>query len=165
MLPDTLVQLPTITAAQRQLLISVLETENRRRSAMGARKAADSVVALAHALDLHLDAVRAETPVENAAPRTLHDGEHDEHINHPHWGTLCMVPGWERDLHAAPSTDAPARNAAPDSTSCAGTGRAWTTGTGNPMCPVCRRGWRSLQVAVRPARGKGTVPSHTPPPR
>lgn len=31
--------------------------------------------------------------------RTLHDGEHDEHISHPHYGDRCIVAGndWRRE--------------------------------------------------------------------
>lgn len=63
---DTPVTLPTITAEQRQTLISVLENEVKRRG-LGDH-ASDDVIALAHALDLHNDAVRAEPPAGNAAP-------------------------------------------------------------------------------------------------
>lgn len=31
--------------------------------------------------------------------RTLHDGEHDDHIGHPHYGAVCMVEGndWQAE--------------------------------------------------------------------
>lgn len=45
---------------------------------------------------------------------------------------------------------------------CPGAGRAWQPGTGVPMCPVCRRGYRSIGVSQRPRKG-GKVPAHTRP--
>lgn len=34
---------------------------------------------------------------------TLHDGEHDDHIKHPHYGDVCMVPS--PDLPISSITD------------------------------------------------------------
>lgn len=55
--PDTPVTLPTITAQQRQTLIALLHKAHRDTSHV--RERAD-IVALAHALDLHNDAVPVE---------------------------------------------------------------------------------------------------------
>jgi hypothetical protein len=32
---------------------------------------------------------------------TLHDGEHDDHINHPHYGDVCMTKGWKKPMTEA----------------------------------------------------------------
>ena len=48
---------------------------------------------------------------------------------------------------------------------CLGSGHKWGSGTGSPICPVCKRGPGSLGVK-RPVRRKGhwtgTVPNHLP---
>lgn len=46
---------------------------------------------------------------------------------------------------------------------CKGSGRRWGSGTGAPICRVCRRGPRSLGVAapvLRLGRWTGRVPDH-----
>lgn len=44
-------------------------------------------------------------------------------------------------------------------------GGTWQLGTGNPICPVCHRGWRSIlgtrDRKRQPERGT-PVPVHTP---
>ena len=57
--PDTLVALPPITAAQRQRLISVLHRAHADPTWEAHRS---RIAELAHALDLHKDAVPAENP-------------------------------------------------------------------------------------------------------
>lgn len=58
--PDTLVALPPITAAQRQSLIALLR-------AQVLTDWGSTAIRLAHALDLHKDAVRAAAPDHDAA--------------------------------------------------------------------------------------------------
>ena len=58
-----------------------------------------------------------EPPVQDAAPRTVHDGTLEEHLTHPHWGRLCMVGDWQQ--HAGARTTPPVQDAAPD------TGPGW----------------------------------------
>lgn len=47
-------------------------------------------------------------------------------------------------------------------TACQGAGRRWMSGTGNPLCPVCHRGWRALGLTRRPKVGNHDflVPDH-----
>lgn len=48
-------------------------------------------------------------------------------------------------------------------TLCPGSTRRWATGTGSPICPACRTGYRTFG-ATRPKRRDGqyvgTVPAH-----
>ena len=102
--PDTLVALPPITAAQRQLLISVLE----HARSQGYPGYAERVIGLAHALDLHRDAV----------PVPEHDGQ----------GACDVHPGihaFRNDPDACIGwVDVPVENAAPDLDTCDRCGKA-----------------------------------------
>jgi hypothetical protein len=39
-------------------------------------------------------------------PKTLHDGDHDDHIKHPHHGDRCMVEGNDWDGTLTPEQEA-----------------------------------------------------------
>lgn len=118
MSPDTLVTLPTITAEQRQLLISVLELSVL--AASGPHRA--RVTALAHALDLHRDAV----------PVVLHldSGPRD---SSPLCGAQGQTTNEIDEVTCAPChaeherlTEDDGEDAAPDSSPCSVCG--WDTG-------------------------------------
>jgi hypothetical protein len=44
-------------------------------------------------------------------------------------------------------------------TVCQGSGRKWGSGTGQPVCHSCHRGWQSLGLKRRPAF-TSKVPTH-----
>lgn len=93
--PDTPVVLPHITAAQRQTLIALLDSIATGYN-VDARRRSDAV-RLAHALDLHLDAVPAEPPVEEDPARAYLLGKHRTAGN--------TAPRCEHPDHIGPRTE------------------------------------------------------------
>lgn len=76
---------------------------------------------------------------------------------HGDWSGAWHVLPWDGD----PAKPGEILEPAP----CAGSGRPWGSGTGNPICRVCYRGPGSLGVNRPPRRGQwwaGKVPRHEP---